>query len=190
MIVCPVCRGRGTVTETVQWSDGLGMAEATCPLCDGAKVLGQSVESIAIRAKADAAKASHELRQLRVHVALFLAATAGQMPNPPLQDARGPSTDPACWRGYLDRAVRDLPRVPRTPLTDLAAGTGMVVVGYTPTHGAMQPAPTCAENSPDCRDFNLDESRDGRGYLYADGVVYCSTSCAMNAHARAKAAHS
>ena len=50
---CPHCRGEGCVGIWVDWSDGMGGSSATCPLCEGKKVLDfdPCKELVALRQK-------------------------------------------------------------------------------------------------------------------------------------------
>jgi hypothetical protein len=114
-IPCPLCSGAGTYVAAVEWSDGLGMAEHRCGLCDGAGTLPTSLASLALQQKQRAETAEAALRQLRVHVALYLATSAGRLPDPPLADATRPSSCPETWRRYLEDATADLPRVEAQP---------------------------------------------------------------------------
>ncbi len=108
---CSVCSGDGTYLDYVNWSDGLGGVDRICDLCNGEGTLAASPVALARKYKAEAAKARAELRQLRTHVALYLATSEGKVPHPPLRDAPGPSPHASTWREYLDRAIADLPRV-------------------------------------------------------------------------------
>jgi DnaJ-class molecular chaperone len=50
---CTYCYGHGTVTEQVQWSDGLGAVDAQCPLCNGTKEQPASLAAEIIRDRSD-----------------------------------------------------------------------------------------------------------------------------------------
>jgi hypothetical protein len=135
---CAYCRGQGTVQNMHNWSDGWGMVDSTCPLCDGT---GRTAEvlTIAVTQKREAERLAGELRQLKAHVALYLATERDTLPWPPLQDARRPSPWPETWRGWLEQAVADLPRVATPPAPhdhDFEHGA------TSPVHcGGCQPAP-------------------------------------------------
>lgn len=110
--LCPNCLGKGTYLAAVAWSDGLGMAEHTCRLCDGDGQLSADLATLALMYKRSAEHAERELRSLKTHVALYLSIEdTGDTPNPPLADAPRPSGHLSTWRAYLDDAVANLPRV-------------------------------------------------------------------------------
>jgi hypothetical protein len=135
---CAYCRGQGTVQNMHNWSDGWGMVDSTCPLCDGTGRTA-AVLTIAVTQKREAERLAGELRQLKAHVALYLATERDTLPWPPLQDARRPSPWPETWRGWLEQAVADLPRVATPPAPhdhDFEHGA------TSPVHcGGCQPAP-------------------------------------------------
>ena len=110
-IECPHCNGRKTIMDQVEWSDGLGQVEAFCPLCDGKGMLPMEPMALLLKYKQDAAIAKAQLRELKIHVALYLETEQGRVPNPPLVGAGGPSPYAETWREHLRRAVANLPRV-------------------------------------------------------------------------------
>ena len=110
---CPPCGGKGSYVAAVEWADGLGMAEHRCALCDGAGTLPTDLAHLALQQKRRAEAAESALRQLRVHVALYLATSEDRLPDPPLAAATRPGSSPATWRRYLEEATADLSRVPQ-----------------------------------------------------------------------------
>lgn len=109
-MTCPDCDGRGITTFPYLWSDGWGMVDEKCDLCDGAGRLVAPPLALYRAAKSELRAAQAELRELKVAAALYLAAERGEMPSPPLAWAPGPSPFPEVWRDRIERLVRDLPR--------------------------------------------------------------------------------
>ena len=62
---CPICHGKGTVLDTVRWSDGLGHVDAHCQLCDRTGKIDDIV-SMALNYKKKAESAQAELSGLRI----------------------------------------------------------------------------------------------------------------------------
>lgn len=92
---CPDCRGTGSVSVAVQWSDGLGMSSATCGLCEGAKSFPCAPQHLAshladklLRARRLAAEALESLTRLRTDVLCYLT-TAKLLPSTVGADASG-----------------------------------------------------------------------------------------------------
>jgi hypothetical protein len=109
---CPNCHSKGSYSAAVSWSDGLGMAEHTCQLCDGVGYLSAPIATLALQHKREAEKLAAELRALKVHVALYLSIIeTGDTPQPPLVDAPRPASYPEVWRKYLQDATEYLPRM-------------------------------------------------------------------------------
>lgn len=122
-ITCPHCTGEGTVQGVHNWSDGPGVVQFICPLCNGKKVLYQTVERIAIAAKQQAAEAQAELNALRTHLSLYLeclrldaegnqdAGVRGEaLKKLRLQQAPGPSPWTSTWKTYMQDAARKAAR--------------------------------------------------------------------------------
>ena len=107
---CPCCRGMGSLTVPHNWSDGWGMVEERCGLCDGRGVVDDLTRTaLAFKQRADAAEA--ELVQLRTHIALYRNfENTDQLPEPPLLLATGPSPYVETWREYMDKAAAKAPR--------------------------------------------------------------------------------
>lgn len=108
---CGNCHGKGAVTLPVLWSDGWGMCDHTCGVCDGSGK-AQDLHRALIAAKKERNEAASELNALKVHLALYLSIMdTGGTPQPPLAGATGPSPYASTWREYLDKAIANLPRV-------------------------------------------------------------------------------
>jgi len=99
---CPDCRGRGTVYDQVEWSDGLGGVTCTCSLCDGRGKL--DVLADLRRYKRQSLAAGAALEQLQCHVLCYLdtsdASRAGSVRGMP-----GASPHATAWLPYLKRAA-------------------------------------------------------------------------------------
>jgi hypothetical protein len=95
---CPDCRGKGTVYDQVEWSDGLGGVTCTCSLCDGKGSL--DVIAALRRYKRDARQTGTALEQLRKHVLCYVdtsdPARAGNVRGMP-----GASPFVNTWLSYL-----------------------------------------------------------------------------------------
>ena len=110
---CPKCRGKGSYYGEVRWSDGLGGVDMICTLCDGNKVIGAPPLELADRYKAERNIAAAELARLKRCVGLYLHTIEGKLPDPPYREAPRPGSYPRHWREELDKAIRDIPRLPR-----------------------------------------------------------------------------
>lgn len=103
---CPHCHGKGSHTGVHNWSDGPGLVDYTCELCNGSGTYDKDLLSEVLRLKRAHANAASELESLRGYVALYLATSEGTLPSPPLAHALGPSTYPSTWLPYLKRAAQ------------------------------------------------------------------------------------
>jgi hypothetical protein len=108
---CPACNGAGSVPEMVNWSDGWGMTQRNCSLCDHTGRIDADPVALAIRYKEQAEAAELKHRQFVLHTALYLKTSRGQLPDPPFADAPGPSSYPSTWLPYLCAEIKQLPRL-------------------------------------------------------------------------------
>jgi hypothetical protein len=110
-IECPACKGKGSVPDMVLWSDGWGMSERQCSLCDHTGRIDADPVTLAIRYKERAEAAERKHRAFVVHTALYLKTSRGELPDPPFADAPAPSSYPSTWLPYLCKEIEQLPRL-------------------------------------------------------------------------------
>jgi hypothetical protein len=111
MKTCSWCQGKGVVNEMVEWSDGLGVAERVCDLCDGTKVIPDDLSQSYVNIKGRKYELEAALSALKTKVALYLTTSRGLLPNPPLDGASNPSADATTWLAYLLRDISNIERV-------------------------------------------------------------------------------
>lgn len=98
-VECPDCRGKGTVYDQVQWSDGLGGVTCTCSLCDGEGKLDVIVNLR--KYKRQAAESGAALEQLRRRVLCYLD-TSDPTRDGNVRGMPGASPFSDTWRAYLE----------------------------------------------------------------------------------------
>ena len=112
-IECQACNGKGSYTDMVYWSDGPGMAEHRCPLCDGTGQVDDNPAALAIRYKEELAALQQQHRRFVISTALYLKTSRGQMPDPPFVVAPSPSSYPEHHLEVICKEVKKLPRLER-----------------------------------------------------------------------------
>lgn len=108
---CPNCKGTGSTPEMVNWSDGWGMTQRHCGLCDHTGRIAADPVTLALRYKQQAEELAAKHRAFVLHTALYLKTSRGQMPDPPFKNAPGASSYPETWLPYLCKEIQQLPRV-------------------------------------------------------------------------------
>jgi hypothetical protein len=130
MIVCGYCGGKGSKETVHVWSDGPGIVQYECPLCEGTGEGMSNYELMdrVVKLKRERAQAISELEHTRTHIALFFMTRDGygipeEKPNPDkpgyiIPDPRGtglslatsPSPYVETWEEYLKQDAAKAPR--------------------------------------------------------------------------------
>jgi len=62
---CPICKGKGTTTESISSAGGLAIVARVCDLCDGKGCLPSDLASVALRYKRKSDDMTTLIRHLR-----------------------------------------------------------------------------------------------------------------------------
>jgi len=99
---CPECRGKGTVYDQVEWSDGLGGVTCTCSLCDGKGSLNVLAELR--KYKRQALESRDALAQLQRHVLCYLD-TSDPKRSGNVRGMPGAAPSATTWLPYLQKVA-------------------------------------------------------------------------------------
>jgi len=112
---CPRCRGEGKYPFWVRWSDGDGLTNRVCQLCQGKGTIPEKIGTYAEKIAEDRNKLEKELLGLRRHLALYFHFLENEdPPDPPFLGAPKPARGSEVWKEWLQKDAAIMPREKKT----------------------------------------------------------------------------
>jgi hypothetical protein len=153
---CPDCRGKGTVYDQVEWSDGLGGVTATCSLCDGEGKL--NILADLRKYKHQAGESGAALAQLRRRVLCYID-TSNPKRNGDVRGMPGASPHVSTWRQYLEGEARATAERLTIEVVEMERRDHAEGHHAKPVPAHKCPITNARAYCPDCNPLKLDNTR-------------------------------